>query len=1335
MSKDFSLEQVDFNPFGTSQIEKVITPLEVQREIWISCALGGDAANLAYNNCYTLILKGEFQLNMLLTAIETLVLRHESLRATFDEEGKKMIIHDYLEPDLKYHDLETLNDEAQALFIQDILNLEVAKVFDLTNGPLLRFSLAQKNKRELVLILTAHHIIADGRSIGFIFEDLGQLYTSLLKKDQSPLPKVYSFSEYVKEFEEHLADPSAELTEQYWLEKFALDIPNTELPLDFLRPTEKTYAGKRLDKQISDTLVNSLRQLSVQQRVTIMSLMLSAFELLLAKISGERDWIIGMPAVGVSQKSHAPMIGHSVHLLPLKAKVVPEYSFVKYLKSRRSELLDDYEHKHFSLGKFLRKLKIKRESNRLPLIGVVFNMDRGMEEKIHFEGLHHRMLSNPRNHENFDLALNISDGSHGMILEWAYNTDLLKEDTIHQWIQSYEELLEGIVSAPETQVGTFIDKAHDEEVLEEWNFTAKTLQYSSFVECFTHVVKQYTFRTAILFGTKKYTYQELEEKTNYVSAHLQRLGVGKGKVVAVVMDRSAEMLMAMLGVMKSGAAFLPIDPSFPQERISYMLENSAAILAIVDKNNAAEISNVPLVLKEALFEGVMNDFTDKIQIDGDDLAYMLYTSGSTGRPKGVKVTHHNLINFLESMVDIFDFSEQERMFAATTVSFDISILELFLPLSTGASVVIAASEVAKDGKQFLEMIHRYEVTFVQGTPVTWRILLASGWDYPLQIKLLCGGEPLPKDLAESLLQRVGAFWNGYGPTETTVISTIKKIENPEDITIGRPIGNTQVLILDENLKKVSRGGSGEIAIAGEGVTAGYHQLEALTQEKFIDNPYRSPGTQLFLTGDLGKINDKGEIVCQGRRDHQLKIRGFRVEPGEIEQVLLEIDEIKEAVVSAYDDQFGQKRLVAFVVRGNFSSQEVERVEMDTVLTWRKQLQDHLPDYMIPQEWLALRELPKTANQKIDRKRLPQPSDIEENMIAFEVNDFSFMEKMISQVWKKALGIAKVRKDDDFFEIGGHSLVSVEVMSLLEKKLGISLPLNSIFRYPTLRGLAAFLEQKNLQEVNYHSLVSIKPNGDKPPLYIVHGAGSVISIYFRLAQVMDEDQPVYGFQPKGLDGVEEPHQSVEEMAAYYIECLLAQNPNGPYRLAGYSFGGYVAYEMSRQLQKMGKQVERLILFDTPYFELEENLSERELWKLAMGKRLTELKFLFQEPKAYLELKQRSIQRKFRAIKKKIGVDEEVKEENAYTEAIRKLTKNHRKIVDLYNLERYDGELILFRVQHRSFYVEESLHYGWDPWVNNVRVVQVSGHHDSLFIEPKIIKEVAEKIQQVLDENDK
>jgi len=1331
MNQDFSLEQVDFNPFATSQIEKIIRPLEVQREIWVSCALGGEAANLSYNNCYSLVLEGDLQQEFLFTAIEALVRRHESLRATFDEEGRKMIIYDYLEPEIKTYAIEDASADAQEVVLKKVLHQEVNTPFDLVNGPLLRFFLVRKNNTQYVLTVTAHHIIADGRSISFIFEDLGKLYTALLQKNGAPLPLVYSFSEYVKESEDFFNSQEALDAENYWLDKFQDASTPAELPLDFERKSAKSYSGKRLDVQLDVELVKRLKTLSASQKITLMSVLLSAFEVLLAKISSQQQWVIGVPAAGISQKSQAPMIGHCVYLLPVKSEIIPELSFADYLKIRRSELLEDYENRQFSYGRFLRKLKVKRESNQQPLIHVVFNMDRGMDQQVFFQGLQHELHSIPRDYENFDLALNVSDGQMKFQLEWAYHTSLFKEESVQKWMQEYQQILEKIVKNPEIQIAELLEISRGIQQDQE-NDTYRALAYPDFLKRFSAISEIHSHRTAVLFDAENISYREFDLKSNQVAAKLQELGIGRGQIVGVMLERGPEMLIAMVGILKCGAAFLPIDPSFPQERIAYMIGNSAAALIILEAENASDFSNERYILKASLFEQTSNAFSP-IEISGDDLAYLLYTSGSTGTPKGVKVSHHNLINFLESMIEIFHFSSEERMFAATTVSFDIAILELFLPLAAGASVVIAAADVAKDGVKFLNQIRHYEVTFVQGTPVTWRILLASGWNYPLQIKLLCGGEPLPKDLATSLLALVGPFWNGYGPTETTVISTIKKIEDADNINIGRPIANTQIYILDERGHAVQQGIQGEIVIGGAGVTQGYHLLESLTEEKFIPNPFVTSNQRMFMTGDLGRWTATGDFVCHGRRDHQLKIRGFRVEPGEIEQILLSISEIKEAVVGTVDDVNGQKRLVAYLVIENASATLIERVALEKVLIWRKVLQEKLPDYMIPQEWIKLHELPKTSNQKIDRKLLPLAEAWGDEIKITTQEDFTLMEKLVSQIWRNVLAILEVRKADDFFEIGGHSLVSVEVMSALEKKLGISLPLNSIFKYPTLSGLAEFLSQKNLEEVNYHSLVSIKPNGEKPPLYIVHGAGSVISIYYRLAQVMDEDQPVYGFQPRGLDGEEEPHQSVEEMASYYVKCLLEQNPDGPYQLAGYSFGGYVAYEMSRQLNEMGKQVRRLILFDTPYFELDEDLSRGKSLALALGKRWAELIFSFQEPKAFWELKMRSMDRRVFALKKKMGLDVEVKEENAWTETIRRLTKNHRRIVDLYRIGKYEGDLILFRVQHRSFFVEEPKYYGWQPFVRKVHVVQVSGHHDSLFIAPEIIQEVAVKIQKVLDQS--
>uniref|UniRef100_UPI0035938371 alpha/beta fold hydrolase n=1 Tax=Aquiflexum sp. TaxID=1872584 RepID=UPI0035938371 len=519
---------------------------------------------------------------------------------------------------------------------------------------------------------------------------------------------------------------------------------------------------------------------------------------------------------------------------------------------------------------------------------------------------------------------------------------------------------------------------------------------------------------------------------------------------------------------------------------------------------------------------------------------------------------------------------------------------------------------------------------------------------------------------------------------------------------------------------------GELCISGQGVARGYLNNPELTLEKFVKNPFGETGEDImYRTGDLARWLPDGNIEYLGRIDEQVKLRGYRIELGEVESAINKLKEVKESAVILREDTPGQKRLVGYVVLGD-SINSIIHAQKSTSL--KKELHSILPEYMIPSSIMILENMPLTSNLKIDKKRLPKPKE----QALSHIEPSTEIEKIISKIWCESLKKEKIDINADFFEIGGHSLLAVKVLSLIEKELDKKLPLNVIFKYPRIVDLAEYLEENNFHESSSHSLVSIKPNGSKPPFFIIHGVGSTASIYFQLAKYIEDEQPIYGFEPKGLNGVDTPNNSLEEMAAFYISLMIKQYPSGPYCLAGYSFGGYVAFEMARQLKAMGREVSKLILFDTSAYEDPAKMTLLKKIKLQLGKRLVNLGFAFKEPQGFYEQKSRSFKRKRDHVLIKLKLQAKPETQKDPESIIKVVAKNNVKILEEYKLSRYEGDLHLFKVKNRSDYIEDTEYYGWSPLVKKVIVVNVSGHHDNIFKKPEILKEMAEKIQIVLDE---
>jgi len=669
--------------------------------------------------------------------------------------------------------------------------------------------------------------------------------------------------------------------------------------------------------------------------------------------------------------------------------------------------------------------------------------------------------------------------------------------------------------------------------------------------------------------------------------------------------------------------------------------------------------------------------------------------------------------------------------AVTTISFDIAGLELYLPLICGAQLILSNSETSKDGRLLLDIVKDENISFMQATPYTWRMMLEAGWENYLPVKVLCGGEALPRDMVNKLTWRCSALWNMYGPTETTVYSTVKLIVSDEDISIGKPIANTQVYIVDENSKNLTDGNIGEILIGGDGVAKGYLNRSDLTAEKFINDPFSGiPGNKLYRTGDLGKINESGDIQCLGRIDHQVKVRGYRIELEEIEHALAKQDNVKEAVVIAREDTPGDPRLVGYIVLA--AGYDDSGLNTLTV-AWQEALMAELPEYMVPNDFVLLTSIPITPNGKTDRKSLPKPDYNSINRTGEYVAPRTDIEKQLAEIWQELMGLDKISIFDNFFTLGGRSLVAVQIMARIEQITGKRLPLATLFEHSTIEKLALRLNVDS-KSITWESLVPIKPNGAKMPLYIVHGAGLNVLLFNALAMNMDDEQPVYGLQAKGLNGVDEPLDVMEEIAANYITEIIAQNPTGPYALAGYSLGGTIAYEMAHQLIQMGKEVKMLAVFDT--YAKQTDMYDPVLKRTVNRIWLFIMKFLYsfvlfaKDPKRTIEYKstiiKRSIIRLFWQIFK--GKEDKVEGFFAYDNEIDEASAKAKRN---YYQKPLDIKVDLFRATKKTFYMGDFKFLGWRRFaLKGVNVHDIPGEHNTIFAPPND-KEFAVVLQQCLD----
>lgn len=1335
MSRNYTTphpEIIEFDPFAGPEIAYVAPATEPQLEVWTACLVGGDDANRAYNILVSLRLIGALDRLAMEQAIHALVHRHESLRSVFSANGEYMCVFKEIAVDIAYQDISENTDAEKELLLSNYLKKSALHIVDLLNGPLFKVALFRVADQDHRLVLMAHHSMMDGWSMGIVLQDLSALYSAYAQGFSPALAKAPSFVRYAEDQRRFSETDEYARQEKFWIDQYNSSGSAFDLPTDFPRPSTRTFTSKRLDFPLDNDLVLRVKKMGIKAGCSFVTTLLAAFEVLLHRLSGQEAIVVGLPTAGQSVTDNNRLVGHCVNLLPLRSHLQPHLKFSDFLTVCRQSVFDAYDHQRLTFSNLLKKINIPRDPSRVPLVPVIFNIDMGMDDGVNFYNLIHQLITHPKAYESFEWFFNISEVEKTLTVEWAYNPQLFKAETIDRLMGDFKTILNTVVADPSILIDDIEFESEHElsDKLTRWNNTAAEYPRQTPVHTLIEqTAATYPTKIAIRFNKQDLSYQQLNETANQLAHFLIQKEIRVGDVVGIALDRSPEMLIAMLAVLKAGAAYLPLDPDYPQERITFMLADSSARLLITSRNQSESINSQTdqVLIEDALATaGCYPKTAVEVSVSGSDLAYVLYTSGSTGKPKGVLIEHYNLVNFLWSMLSVPGIGQNDVLLAVTTISFDISGLELYLPLLAGATILLADTPTARDGRVLLGLIKSEKVSIMQATPSTWQMMLNAGWDSRLPLKALCGGEALPKELAAKLIGKCNELWNVYGPTETTIWSTVKQITRPDDITIGRPIQNTQVYILDEYIKPVPEGVVGELYIAGDGVARGYLNRPELTTEKFVKNPFdRQKKSLMYRTGDLGKFLENGEIQCLGRVDQQVKIRGHRIEPGEIEYVLSTGTTIREAVVITREDRPGKQRLVAYVV-----SQMA--ISAEQVNEWKHHIRQKLPAYMVPDDFVALAKLPLTPNGKVDRKALPEPQLAGTETKPDYVGPRTDVEKLVADIWIDCLKLEKVSVFDNFFELGGHSLTAVQVMAQLEKKTGKNMPLATLFECPTVEKLALILQMDGWS-VTWDALVPIKPHGTKMPIYIIHGSGLHVLLFNVLAIHMDPDQPIYGLQAKGINSTDEPYDNIEEMAAYYIDAILKKNPEGPYALAGYSFGGLIAYEVSKQLIERGKKVKLLAMFDT---YADQSYHHRpwpvRTWYSTVSlikDRLFVLTLLRENPWETVYFKGKSMKRKLYKLYHKTRHSEN--NGSALNDNYYRVQKTNHIAARKYRLVPMLMQIDVFRAKKRSYYMDDFEFLGWKPFaLKGVNVHDIPGDHFSLFSSPND-KEFARVLQKVLN----
>ncbi|HEY6390559.1 MAG TPA: amino acid adenylation domain-containing protein, partial [Bryobacteraceae bacterium] len=1001
---------------------------EAQIEIRLSAQLG-DEESCSYNEGFTVRLRGSLNEDALRKSLQVIVDRHEALRSVLTESGDALRILPHIDVPLPAVDLSMLPDRVEQLMQDDAVT-----AFDLLRGPLVRAKLARLSAEEHILFVTAHHMICDGWSTNVILDELSKLYSANCQGAVCDLPAPMQFSDYAHEQSRQNVDPKVEA---YWVAEYTEPAPPLELPLDRPRPALKSYRGATHVAKISAEASRRIKKAGAQRGSTLFSTLLAGFQALLSRLTGQSDIVIGIPAAGQSSLSGKTLVGHCVNFLPIRMKLTGDPAFEDLLSQSRRKLLEAFEHQSYTYGTLVRKLAIPRKPSRLPLIEAQFNLER-VGEKLNLHGLDAQVAQSPKRFVNFDLFLNMVESSEGLAIYCDYNTDLFDDATIARWLQSYEAMLLAFTEDAGLPLSRLpmLSAADQATILHSWNATAA--EYPK-TKCVHQIVDEQTLRTpeaiAAIFESNRLSYRELSSKSNQLAHWLRSNGAGNGTLVGISIEPSLEMVMAILGVLKAGAAYVPLDPHYPQERLAFIRQD-AGLRIVLTRDNWPDFANQP--------------DTSPTSVAPDRNAYVIYTSGSTGKPKGVEVPHSALMNFLWSMRAEPGIAASDKLLAVTTLSFDIAGLELFLPLIAGAQVVIAGREATRDGKALAALLDDADITMMQATPTTWKLLLEAGWAGRQSLKMLCGGEELTRDLVNELAPRGEALWNMYGPTETTIWSAIHPvIQGAGPVPIGRPIANTQLYVLDPAGQPTPIGVQGELHIAGAGLARGYLNRPELTAEKFVANPFGGdPSSRMYRTGDVARYLPDGRLVCMGRIDNQIKLRGHRIELGEIESALLAHASVRDAAVIVREDSPGDKRLVAYVKPARSGSLDMKQL--------REHLAQRLPEAMAPALFAVMDALPLTPNGKIDRNALAALPPVGAEQARY-VAPRTSREKAIAAIWEQVLKVERVGLDDDLFELGADSIHLFQIAARAEKER-IKFTAKQLMQYRTIAALSAFLDQ-------------------------------------------------------------------------------------------------------------------------------------------------------------------------------------------------------------------------------------------------------------------------------------
>lgn len=1293
---------------------------------------------------------GALDIETLRSAFQFCVQRHEALRTTFAvvDGDLRQIVHPEMQVQIPIVDLSSLKGEAQRLESDRITREHAAFRFDLRKGPLLALKLVRFSPQSHLLLVTMHHIICDGISNGVLMRDMVALYEALQNGTTPELPELpIQFADYTVWQREWSKSEEAQHSLDFWRKSIGNDFSPLQIPYDpdaasVLPQHLQGSTGQIETLLVPPDLAARAHALCAREGITFNVFFFSIFCALLSRLTDTKNFTVGSPCANRTEDTEN-LVGLFMNIQVLRVRLEEASTFNDLLRIVNDWTLAATENQTLPFEELVHDPFFQKGEGSLEIpIFFLYQPSFMVTSRIHTPAGSLQII--PLRSESpgavFDLMMAVVDrAEEGPRLQLEYNPQLYKASSIQRYLRLFVNLMESAVAAPNLRVEelSLVTPAEAIELEKRWNQTQVDFgAYAPVHIEFLNRAKQHPARIALQCAGETLTYAELAGRASAIARQLVEAGLQPGGLVGLCAGRSPEMVSAMLAVLMAGGAYVPLDPRYPVDRIEHAMNDSGARFVLTDRELKLPENVKALSLQEL---GRSKQLLDTVYPSASsDLAYIIYTSGSTGVPKGVAIQHGSLMNLLRSMEVSPGLSESDVLVAITTVSFDIAALELLLPLIVGARVVVATENEGRTPNLLLSLLNRTHATVMQATPGAWRALLDEGWTGEPQLKVLCGGEAMSRDLADRLLERSNNVWNMYGPTETTIWSSATRVTPGTQVPrLGVPIANTQFYVMDAKQQLMPLGCTGELCIGGAGLARGYHHRDELTAEKFLPSPFGKG--RIYRTGDLARRDDDGSIHLLGRTDFQVKVRGYRIELGEIENTLERHAQVREAVVVQHvvKEQEGNTSLARIIAYVDVGAAADENGNPTLITELEEHLGRSIPDYMMPNVIVALPELPRLMNGKVNRKALPdvfqQAGDRGLHIAGGNAGHFqapqNALERQLAEMWQTTLGIARISTRASFFSLGIGSLAALRLITKINRVYAMDLGLASLISTSTIESIAALIS-KRFSTGRTSALVPMKTDGAGPPLFILHGVGGNIINFFGLSRRLKIDQPVYGVQAQALLSGQSALLRLEDMAAYYIKEIRAVQKHGPYYLFGYSFGGSIVFEMAHQLRAAGETLgligmldARTLSFDTQHRnQMTVQTKVERRFKRLVGN-TNQLQWKHRIGYIYDKLKTRSIRWSSMA---------------AAAIGIRKMPALMKSAYDInyvamhnYKPKPLDAHLALFRATEQDF-AGGPRDLGWkELFTQGVKVYEIPGDHERIFLEPSLDKLVSQ-MSQVLEQ---